>query len=262
MIKKKVSLFTLALVLCLMLPTMSSAKQVDFVISQEEAWSDDFDDGNIDGWGVQGFSPTYPPWTKIPGNITADDKTMRAYGPYWNEAWRTSNVAYGSWAFDVHCVDTPEERCYIAFVSGGPPLNPTNLSSYPFEYGIIPVTGLYDRWSTGFLLYRRPVVSPYLVSLGFYDLEEVSGWYHIYITRDLDGNFAVYFNDTLGITAKHADYTTSDLFTFTAEAGIALDNIVVQPYSGLLPTTMTILLVVGGGIAVVVIIGVVIRLRK
>ena len=56
MIKKKVSILTLTLVLCLVLPAMSLApvenytramndilaNQVDFLISQEGAWSDDF----------------------------------------------------------------------------------------------------------------------------------------------------------------------------------------------------------------------------
>jgi hypothetical protein len=241
---------------------MSSAKQVDFVISQEEAWSDDFNDGNIDGWDVQGFDSSTDPWTPLPGNITAEDNTMRVYSEEWSEAYRTSNVAYGSWAFDVYCVDTPLQRSYIAFVSGSPPLDPPDLYSMPFEYGIIAVTGWYEGRNTGFILYRRPSVSPYLVQMGFYDLEEVSGWYHIDITRDPNGNFEVRFNGTLGITAENSNHTTCDLFTFTAGAGIALDNIVVKPYSGSLPLEMTLLLVAGGGIAVVVIIGIVIRLRK
>jgi hypothetical protein len=121
MIKKKVSLVTLTLILCLMLPAIFLApetrntralndiitNQDDFVISQQEAWSDDFDHGNLteSGWSAQGYGPVYPPWViEYPANITADDGTMRGYGPYWNQAWRTSTVAYGSWAFDVHCV--------------------------------------------------------------------------------------------------------------------------------------------------------------
>ena len=244
MIKKKLSLLTLTLVLCLMLPAMSSApvanytrnmndifaNQADFIFSQEGTWSDDFDHGNISesGWSVQGFRPEYPPWTKIPGNITADDKTMRAYGPYWNEAWRTSNVAFGSWAFDVHCVDTPVNRSYIAFVSGSPVLYPPNLYTMPFEYGIITVVGQHLDYDSAFVLYRRSSMDPHVVPIGAYDVEEVSGWYHINITRDLGGNFEVYFNDTLGITVADTTHTTCDLFTFTAQAGYALDNIVVS----------------------------------
>ncbi|MHA2207416.1 MAG: hypothetical protein ACXABC_16295, partial [Candidatus Thorarchaeota archaeon] len=196
----------------------------------EEAWSDDFDDGDIDGWSVQGLNTSTFPWTSCPGNITAEDHTMRVYSEAWSEAYRTSNVAYGSWAFDVYCVDTPNERSYIAFVSGSPVLVPEDINSMPFEYGIITVVGQYESYNSAFVLYRRPSDSPYLVALGNYDVEEVSGWYHINITRDFDGNFEVNFNDTLGITVTDTTHTTSDLFTFTAEAGYALDNIVVVPY--------------------------------
>ncbi|MFW9803445.1 MAG: hypothetical protein ACFFFC_12370 [Candidatus Thorarchaeota archaeon] len=243
----------------------------------EEAWSDDFDHGNIteSGWSVQGFRPALPPWTKIPGNITADDKTMRAYGPYWNEAWRTSIVAYGSWAFDVHCVDTATRRSYIAFVSGSPVLVPEDLD-FPFEYGIITVVGSYEGYSSAFLLYRRPSDNPLLSVIGDYDVEDVTGWWHINITRDYDGNFEVHFNDTLGITVTDTTHTTSDLFTFTAEAGYALDNIVVVPYpepSSSTPTSPTTpiptspplpweLIVIGGGAAVAVIVLAIVFLRR
>ena len=244
MIKKYVSLLTLTLILCLMLPAMSMAPeanyartmndifviQADFVISQEGVWSDDFDHGNIteSGWSVQGFFPTFPPWTSSTGNITADDGTMRAYGSYWNEAWRTSNVAFGSWAFDVYCVDTPSGRSYIAFVSGSPVLVPEDLD-FPFEYGIITAVGQYEGYDSAFLLYRRPETTPYLSVIGDYDVEDATGWWHINITRDYNGTFNVYFNDTLGITYTDTTHTTCDLFTFTAEAGNALDNIVVVP---------------------------------
>ncbi|MHA1943142.1 MAG: hypothetical protein ACW96M_01985, partial [Candidatus Thorarchaeota archaeon] len=176
------------LVLCISLYTVTSNAII------EGAWEDNFDDRNIDGWSVQGFNTSTDPWSALPGNITADDQSMRVYSEAWSEAYRTSNVAYGSWAFDVHCVDTPNERSYIAFVSGSPPLVPEDLD-FPFEFGIITVVGQYESYSSAFLLYRRSAESPYLSVIGSYDVEEVSGWYHINITRDFDGNFEVYFND-------------------------------------------------------------------
>jgi hypothetical protein len=248
-----------------MLPAMSSANQVDFVISQEGAWSDDFDDGNIDGWSVQGLNTSSDPWSAHSGNITAEDNTMRIYGEEWSEAYRTSNIAYGSWAFDVYCVDTPNERSYIAFVSGSPVLVPEDLD-FPFEYGIITVVGHYESYNSAFLLYRRPSDSPYLSVIGSYDVEEVSGWWHINITRDLDGNFEVSFNGTLGITVEDSVHTTCDLFTFTAEAGYALDNIVVVPSE---PTTTDpstpidpTLLIAGAGVVVVIVVAAVVCMRR
>ncbi|MHA1937727.1 MAG: hypothetical protein ACXABV_09955 [Candidatus Thorarchaeota archaeon] len=249
-------------VLCISLCTATSNA------TMEDAWSDDFDHGNIteSGWSVQGFDTSTWPWTPRPGNITAEDKTMRVYSEWWSEAWRTSNVAYGSWAFDVHCVDTPNERSYIAFVSGSPVLVPEDINTMPFEYGIITVVGQYESYDSAFVLYRRPSDSPQLVPLGDYDVEEVSGWYHINITRDFDGNFKVYFNDTLGITVRDSEHTTSDLFTFTAEAGYALDNIVVVPYEPETTPPPTLIpwdpIVIGGGAAVVVIVLAIVFLRR
>ncbi|MFW9805689.1 MAG: hypothetical protein ACFFFK_03045 [Candidatus Thorarchaeota archaeon] len=242
MIKKKVSVLALTIILCLMLPAIFPApetnyaramkdifdNQDDFVISQEVAWSDDFDHGNISGWSVQGLNTSTFPWTLVPGNFTTEDNTMRADGEEWSEAWRTSDVAFGSWAFDVYCVDTPNGRCYIAFVSGSPVVYPPDPSTLPFEYGIITVVGQYQDYSSAFVLYCRYPSDLFCYSLGYYDVDEVSGWYHFNIIHYSNGDFNVYINDTLRITTKNSYHTTSNLFTFTAEAGYAIDNIVVS----------------------------------
>ncbi|MHA2020816.1 MAG: hypothetical protein ACW96N_03825, partial [Candidatus Thorarchaeota archaeon] len=251
--KKKVSLPVLALVLCLMLPAIFLAPEANytralndiftnkdgFVISQQEAWSDDFDHGNIteSGWSAQGYGPVYPPWViEYPANITdADNGTMRGYGPYWNQAWRTSNVAYGSWAFDVYCVpNSPANRSYIAFVSGEPVVDPPDFNP-PFEYGIIACGDYSTHGNHTFVLYRRPEYPNTLTHIGEYDVDDASGWWHINITRDYNGTFNVYFNDTLGITVSNTLHIKSDLFSFYADDGYALDNIVVVPYPDHVP---------------------------
>ncbi|MFW9968492.1 MAG: hypothetical protein ACFFEA_15195, partial [Candidatus Thorarchaeota archaeon] len=134
--------------------------------------------------------------------------------------------------------------------------------------------GQYQSYASAFLLYRRPSDSPYLSVIGDYDVEDVTGWWHINITRDYDGNFEVHFNDTLGITVTDTTHTTSDLFTFTAEAGYALDNIVVVPYPEPpsptpsptpIPTSPPLpweLIVIGGGAAVAVIVLAIVFLKR
>ncbi len=251
MIKEKVSLLTITLILCLMLPAMSTApeanytraindicaNQADFVISQQVAWSDDFDHGNIteSGWSAQGYGPVYPPWViEYPANITADDSTMRGYGPYWNQAWRTSNVAYGSWAFDVYCVtNTPAKRSYIAFISGEPVVDPPDFNP-PFEYGIIACGDYSEHGNHSFVLYRRPENPNTLTNIGEYDVDDASGWWHINVTRYYNGTFNVYFNGTLRIAfdepVSDRLYIKSNLFSFYADDGYAIDNIVVVPY--------------------------------
>ncbi|MFW9850017.1 MAG: hypothetical protein ACFFF4_12840 [Candidatus Thorarchaeota archaeon] len=251
MIRKKFCLITITLILFLMLPAMSTTSEANytraindistnkdgFVISQQVGWSDDFDHGNIteSGWSVQAYSPVYPPWEEISSNITADDGAMRGYGPYWNQAWRSSNVAYGSWAFDVHCVEnTPANRSYVAFVSGEPVLHPPHFDP-PFEYGIITCVGQSEHGNHTFVLYRRPSTPNLLTHIGEYDVDDASGWWHINITRHYNGTFNVYFNDTLGITVSDSLHIKSELFSFYADTGYAIDNIVVVPYPDLVP---------------------------
>ncbi|MHA2313427.1 MAG: hypothetical protein ACXADF_18260, partial [Candidatus Thorarchaeota archaeon] len=60
-------------------------------------------------------------------------------------------------------------------------------------------------------------------------VDDASGWWHINITRYYNGTFNVYFNDTLGITASDSLHMKSDLFSFYADDGYAIDNIVVVP---------------------------------
>ncbi len=132
----------------------------------------------------------------------------------------------------------------------------------PFEYGIIPVVGPHSYGNHTFVLYRRPSTSPLLSTLANYDVDNIYGWWHINITRDFEGNFEVYINDTLGITYTDTTHTSSDLFTFTAEAGISLDNIVVVPYPQPPPPLPWELIAIGGGVAVGVIVLAIVFLRR
>jgi hypothetical protein len=51
-------------------------------------WSDNFDDGNYDGWTVQD------------GNFSVAGQTLRA-GKYHARINCSSEVAYGTWSFEV-----------------------------------------------------------------------------------------------------------------------------------------------------------------
>ena len=264
-------------ILCLGITTLSA--EADRIVSQNSGWSDDFNDGNIDGWTVQGWNYTEDPPTSLPGNFTADDLTLRAYGEGTNHAYHTSATAYGSWCFDLYSVPTPNNHSYIAFVSG-PATEITGSpgweSTVPYEYGIAVVNGEFAGFNNTFILYRRNQGNLNIIPLGEYEVNEMTGWHHINVTRDLEGNFQVYINDTLRITAVETAYSTSEIFSFYTLAGYALDNIVVEPVPTTTTTTpttiptngggeppdMTLFLIIGGGIAVVVILVAVLKLRK
>ncbi|MHA3963949.1 MAG: hypothetical protein AM325_010450 [Candidatus Thorarchaeota archaeon SMTZ1-45] len=141
------------------------------------------------------------------------------------------------------------------------------------------MNGEFAAFNNTFILYRRNQGNINIIPLGEYDVDVVSGGYHIEITRNFEGNFEVYFNYTLEITAVETGYTTSEIFSFYTHAGPALDNIVVTPLppettttptTPTTPTTstnggpidMTLLMLAGGGIAVVVILAIIIKSRK
>ncbi|MGY5863536.1 MAG: hypothetical protein RTV41_02970 [Candidatus Thorarchaeota archaeon] len=277
MIRKKVCFLAMFFVLCLAFPTSSFGNENVFVTSQTGGWSDDFNDGDIDDWTVQGWNMTTDPPSALPGNFTADDQTLRAYDEETNKATHNSTVAYGTWSFDVHCVSVPNNHSYIAFVSGPATEfgGPDWESTVSFEYGLVFVNGEFAGYNHTFILYRRNQGSVFVVPIGEYEVDVISGWYHFDITRNVEGSFQVFINETLQITASDTVYTTSEIFSFYTHAGVALDNIVVVP---LLPDTsttttsttpidgepldMTLLLIAGGGIAVVVIVGIIVRLKK
>lgn len=274
------NIVTILIVFCLGLTPLSLDSSV--VISQDGGWSDNFNDGNIDGWTVQGWNMTNDPPTVLPGNFTADDFTLRAYDKETNHAYHNSTVAYGTWVFDVHSVPTPNNHSYIAFVSG-PAVTIGGVdweTTVPYEYGLAVVNGMLGQLHNTFVFYRRSQGGSTLDILGTYDVGVMTGWHHIEITRDFEGNFEIYINDTLGITAADTNYATSEIFSFYTLPGLALDNIAVTPLppetttptvptttpsttpTGGEPINMTLLLIAGGGIAVVVIVALVVTSRR
>lgn len=189
--------------------------------SLTQIWSDDFNDGNTDGWDIMGFNSTHD----LPGNITADDNTLRAYGDgVLHYASHPSTQANGTWSFDVDCAQTLTDHFYVAFVSG---ISDQLSDGLPYEYGIMIVTGEWGMWNTSFQLYKRYAGQDEIANICRYDPFDVSGWYHIDITRDLFGNFAVYFNGSLEMRGHDYEYTRSDRFAFYTLAGPAIDNVAV-----------------------------------
>ena len=258
--KKKVDLIAIVLIICIIVPTLVDGNQNSFIVSQGGGWADNFNDGNIDGWTVQGWDENF---TDTSGDIRADDYTLRAYDEDTSQAYHTSNVSYGTWTFDVDCVDNSNHHFYVAFISG-PTLTIGDNESTPNEYGLMPITGTFGGLTSAFVLYRRDAGNLAIDPLAVYDAPVVNGWYHVVITRSSSGAFEVFFNGTSRITAVDNQYTTSDIFSFYTLAGSALDNIVVEPIPATSPggngepLPFTLILIIGGAVAVVAIIVIVV----
>ena len=212
-----------------------------FPCSADDVWSDDFDDGDYDGWTV------------MFGGFAAADTALKATEDVHAHAAYTSSVATGTWSFDVNC---SLRRANIHFVYD------MSNRSYTIELG--PISRAISIW------YNQMVGQSFenLASLGTdWDL---SGWIHIDVTRDADGRICVYVDGEFAGDVVHTAITTSENFVFCAlGAGAALDNIVVSDTVDIEPPLpeapfymQTWFLATVGSAVILVVIGAVWMLRK
>ncbi|MHA2373804.1 MAG: hypothetical protein ACXAEB_12355 [Candidatus Thorarchaeota archaeon] len=190
--------------------------------SATEVWSDDFNDGNYDGWTIEGINMTADPPELIDGNFSVDDGLLRATGENgWNLASHPSTVATGTWMFDIDSVASPTNHYFIFFMSDDIDIS----EGMPDGYSIsIDITPYHDF--TGFRI--RKFTDGNVVVLGQYDTDQdVIGGYHVDITRNSTGHINVWINGTHRIAVQDDSYSTSGYFRFSAADGPAIDNIVV-----------------------------------
>ncbi|MHA1481573.1 MAG: hypothetical protein ACTSQZ_09155 [Candidatus Thorarchaeota archaeon] len=228
--KKKIGFLAVAILLCLVFPILSSVptmilnKSMPGSLVSAEVWFDDFSDGNITDWEIWGYNASDA--QPCPGCFSVADGSLRADSVNTSVASHICPMTTGTWSFDVDCVSTDSNHFYVAFFSD----EPTNVTlTPPYEYGIMVVTGTFSSFDTEFVFYRRNSGSIYLANLiGRYDLNEVTGWHHIDITRDSQGRFYAYFNSTLRIGGVDTTYTIAEYFSFYTLGGPAIDNVNVS----------------------------------
>jgi hypothetical protein len=224
-------------------------------VSADVVWSDNFNDGNYDGWTIYGYNFTYYPPTPADGEFSAADNTLKATGPVYNYAAHPSSVAYGNWSFSLHVVDTPTPHLIVFFLSSDFSQFLSGINGYSL---VVYMDGT-------FRLMRHDGMPP-LVEVGSYEAPgEISGWQDIIVTRNDSGQFCVYINGTVRIEEEDSTYTTSDDFCFAAESGPAIENVVISdPIDTPTPfpmDMMTIMLIVGVSVVVIAVIIIVLKRR-
>ena len=206
-------------------------------------WVDDFNDGNYNGWTVRGFLKIdggILGQKKTEGNFSAADSTLRATGEpanvkdtLWNLAEHPSSVAYGTWSFDVNAMDIPEHHFYVFFMINDWETFPE--STYGYCIYISPKDAEFKLMKlAGDARFIKIPLDRYQ-----FDLAAFSGWQHIDVTRDTDGQFYVYINGTLRLEAVDTEITTSTNFRFGSETGPALDNVIVSDTVDITPAPAT-----------------------
>ena len=242
---------------------------VDVVAELTLNWSDDFNDGNYDGWNVTAGS-----YAVTGGKLTV---TALAPGPAMPVILHPSNTTFGNWTFDIEIGDDPDadpDNVVFSFMRnfGG---------SLPWASGITENVAIWVQFlGNGMFLGRNTN-----------DLDTVTilaEWEHhirVQRTRAEPTKIRIYHNDTLALeTALIVPVTNYSYVSFCATRGSSIDNINVEyepepepPTTPTTPTTPTettntgsaeppdmtmILMIAGGGAVVVVIIAIVVKMRS
>lgn len=228
-------------------------------------WSDNFDDGNYDGWTVTGGS-----FTVTDGQLEV--ATMNGEYPALIE--HQSNVTMGTWSFDIHIGDEATLNwVFVHFMKD----EPDYFFGVAMELEFFAATVTLNRISSTIPTEIDDWVNPG----GIYRQA------HIDVTHNETNYFYVYVNgslafETAGIVPYHL---TFDYFAFGGSTGSTFDNLIVTEYVEPIPSTTTtppdttttttgdttpppapidmttMLIIAGGGIAVVVVIVIIVKMR-
>lgn len=189
---KKFSILILIILLCVSL-------FVAFPCKAEIVWSDNFDDGNYDGWIV---------WN---GTFSAEDHTLKpmtGYNKYW--IGHLSTVTNGTWSFDV-------------LVGGGIVIW---LMSDSEEQGLL-IASYLDTDGIHLRLYSVSSEGSNVLGEYVYN-SDASAWQHIDVTRNSDGRTCLYLNSTLLVDVVDHAVIKSRFFKYLPYGVAAIDNIVVS----------------------------------
>lgn len=180
-------------------------------------WSDDFNDGNYDGWTVE------------EGDWDASTGVLIGYVPPWvTKIWCPSTQVEGTWSFDHYNVaDPPPDKTFtydVHFMANGSAASPgCNISGYGFRIKELSVYLI--RWDS-----YKPVILRVNIVEGIRH-----NWNHYDITRNsTTGEMNVFVNGTHVLQATDTTYNYSEKFMIHLEARWtlnhydAIDNIAVD----------------------------------
>ncbi|MHA2250731.1 MAG: hypothetical protein ACXAD7_10225 [Candidatus Kariarchaeaceae archaeon] len=236
MIKQVLTIYIFGILL--VLPTQNPVMGENAII-----WSDDFNDGDYDGWTISGhYFPLVGSWRDTTGEVSVESKVLRIAGTkvFRNMTFAThaSTQVYGSWSFDLDLksVYGSSNHTHVYFIDARPVEDIPDFGPSFCCYDIAVISYPSDDppdyakeandLSPAFFLIKRPGVK----IMDYYQVDAIAGWYHFDITRDESGEFKVYINNTLRMQATDNTWQISRSFYFGAEAGtgMGIDNVVVR----------------------------------
>jgi len=167
-------------------------------------WSDDFEDGDYSGWEELGS----------PGFFYVNEGVLTVGPDIAAAILHRSEVAYGTWSFDVFISDKSHAHHHIGIM-------------YDEEgiYGLGIEINTKQKTVINFFKTESGVKS---IEAGFETEGQISGWNHIDITRDEEGHSTVYLNREPILKYTGELSITPYWFCFSGPVGSVLDNVVVR----------------------------------
>ncbi len=215
--------------------------------SATEVWSDNFDDGNLDGWFAG-------------ASATVVDGCLRGAG-LPAEVHRPCNLSCGSWSLDVLDIGGWKEPyqpgLYVYFMGSDPDASLRTFYCLRITQGTT-ATGLKYIYA---ITKMDGSATTTLASGDGLERADLKGvLHHIRVTRSPDGHMSAYVNGTLMVEATDTEIASSESFRIIIGYDYAIDNIVVDDTP---PLAVPLeLLAVGCGIAVVIVVIAVIAKRR
>ncbi len=202
--------------LALIITTLLSANNTSAAI----VWQDNFNDGDYDGWTIEGLGDF---------GITSNALIATGSAGVWNFIRYPSTVAFGWWSFDVLSEDAPGNHSYVYIISG--------VAEIP-NYRLAIWTGSYSTWASGpgVSVIKTNTTDNFSIAEWFPGTA-FSGWHSYNVTRDNTGLFNIYIDGTLRLTFTDNEITTSSYFRFGAQENSGIDNVVVNDSPPSTPST-------------------------
>ncbi|MHA2254117.1 MAG: hypothetical protein ACXAD7_27465, partial [Candidatus Kariarchaeaceae archaeon] len=200
-------------------------------VHAEVQFSDDFDDGDLQGWDLWGWNWTTPNITEWEGSMVNDDGVLTSANPQssmWSFACKETGIEYGTWSFDW-LPSATNDQDFISFVDGEQSdwLNANETDTY--AYGYFLWLNAVGSNSPGIDLQKHVGTNTNQNVGSFYASESLEGWHEIDVTRGTDGLFKIYFDNELVIenvdTEVPSDKTFPGEICFGIDGDSSFDNI-------------------------------------
>ncbi|MFX1441508.1 MAG: hypothetical protein ACFFFD_14795 [Promethearchaeota archaeon] len=222
-------------------------------VQADGSWSDDFNDGNLDGW------------SKSDSSSIVQDGMYRGTGPDHTSIAHPSNVSIGSWTFDVvHFGKWKVIAMMVDIVFMGGQGGTASAYGYLLVVWYRYLENL-DQFDFQLMKRLEGETTDLAWANGPKGFDMTGALFRFNITRTPGGLMTVRFNGTEIMSVTDTDISTSEDFEISLGRDMAIDNIVVTQASSV-DTTAEIpweYLALGvGGVAVVIIVVLVVLRRR